>query len=153
MNSLKPSRELITCGFDWVDRAIAEIGVLEVSGRGDNPRILEYGKEVTRSYNHDSIPWCAYFICWCLELEGIPSTRSGRARSFLNYGKVLEHPVPGCIVIFWRSSIDSSKGHVALFDRIEGDYVYCLGGNQSDQVCIAKYKLSRVLGYRMPLEL
>ena len=152
MKSMEPSLELINCGFDWVDRAIMEIGQLEIRGRKHNPRILDYHAETSLRAKTDEIYWCASFICWCLELEGIPSTRSARARDYLRWGVPIEEPIPGCIVVFWRGSRNGSSGHVAIFDHTEGNKVVCLGGNQSDQVCLSKYELDQVLGYRMPLD-
>jgi len=135
------------------DMALKEVGIREVLGAKDNPRIVEYHKETSlkAKYHKDSVAWCSAFVCWCHERVGVPSTRSAAARSWLEIGRKIKKPKEGDVVVFWRSSPKSWKGHVAFFVREDGDYIICLGGNQSNKVGINKYKKSRVLGYRRVL--
>jgi hypothetical protein len=44
------------------------------------------------------------------------------------------------------------SGHVFLIDRVEGDWVYGLGGNQNDSVSIAKFRKDRLVACRWPDE-
>lgn len=48
----------------WLDLAEAEIGIKEVPGTGDNPRVLEYHSATSYGAPHDSVPWCSSFINW-----------------------------------------------------------------------------------------
>jgi hypothetical protein len=59
-------------------------------------------------------------------------------------------PEPGDIVVFWRGSPDSWTGHVGIFFgfSISGERVYCLGGNQGNQVSVSAYSFDQVLGFR-----
>jgi uncharacterized protein (TIGR02594 family) len=72
------------------------------------------------------------------------------ARSWLNIGQNNPFPQRGDIVVFWRESPASWKGHVGVFVGYSSDrnQVYCLGGNQANQVNISAYSADRVLGFR-----
>lgn len=133
-------------------KAAGEIGIKEVSGSGDNPRIVEYQKYSTVKNLFgwaDSVPWCATFACWVLEMVGMTSTNSARARSFEQWGvSVKDNPLPGDIVVFWRDSLASGNGHVTFFLKRSGNMLYCLGGNQSDSVNISAYSADRLRDIR-----
>lgn len=127
-----------------------ELGVKEVPGPGDNPRIIEYLKAVDFNDEtplHDSIPHCSAFVNWCLQQAGGKGTRSAMARSFLGWGIETKTPKEGDIVVFKRGG-SKSKGHVGMVVEVLPLYVKCLGANQSDMVCIQQYNKTLVLGYR-----
>jgi uncharacterized protein (TIGR02594 family) len=134
----------------WYNKAIHELDVAEIVGKKHNPRIIEYHQETTLKAKTDETSWCSSFVNWVFQSSGIKGTRSATARSWLNWGITLEEPKKGCVVIFWRGSVSGWKGHVAFYVRENDKYVYVLGGNQSNRVSIAKYKKSRILGYRWP---
>lgn len=131
--------------------AKTQIGVKELV-KGSNPQIEAYHKMATLKNDKgadDAVPWCSSFMCWAFESAGLKSTNSKAARSWLKYGKPTTTPVKGDLVIFWRGSKDSAKGHVALFDGFNkyGDIV-CLGGNQTDAVCFKPYLKEQLLEFR-----
>lgn len=100
------------------------------------------------------IPWCAIFVNAMLDEAGYVGTNSAMARSFLKWGKPLDVPRVGCIVVLWRGDYDDGTyGHVGNFVREDAKYVYVLGGNQGDQVSVERFAKSRVLGYRWPRSL
>lgn len=135
----------------WMARARREIGVKERPGAEHHPRILEYQEATKLLEGADEVPWCSAFVCWVMEQTGIRSTRSAAARSWLKWGKPLDNPLPGCVVVLSRKSADNPKsGHVGLYVRTDGHDVIVLGGNQGNQVCVRPYAESRVLGYRWP---
>lgn len=121
--------------------------VRESHGAFHNARIVLYHAMTGMRATDDETPWCASFACWCLEEAGIPSPRSARARDFLAWGRAIEDPVPGCIVVLDRGD---GRGHVGFYVGGDEHVVYLLGGNQSDRVCVAAYERRRVHGYRMP---
>ncbi|MCA6079119.1 TIGR02594 family protein [Fulvivirga sedimenti] len=141
--------------------ATAEIGVKEISGPKANPRILQYAKDLgVNNYTSDEAAWCSLFMNWVALKSNLERSNKLSARSWLNVGIPISNPEPGDIVIFWRESRDSWKGHVGIFTGFSTDNtrVYCLGGNQGNQVSITAKPISRVLGYRrlrnvQPLEL
>lgn len=132
--------------------AASQRGVKEIPGSGDNPQIVEYQKYSTVKNLFgwaDSVPWCATFVCWCLEKSGMTSTNSATARSYEHWGvSTKDNPLPGDIIIFWRESLSSGKGHVGFFLKKVGNSVYVLGGNQSDSVNVSMYTLDRMRDIR-----
>lgn len=126
------------------DTAYAEMGQTEIAGAKDNPRIVEYHQATSLKASDDETPWCASFVNWVLKQMGEKGTNSAAAKSFATWGKELAEPVRGCIAVFTRDG----GGHVAFVDHVAGDMIYCLGGNQSNKVCISAYAKSRLLGYR-----
>lgn len=131
----------------WLDIAKAELGVKEIPGKKHNERILEYHKATSLESTEDEVPWCSSFVSWCLEKAGVPSTRNAWARSYLAWGRKIETPVVGCIVVFSRGQ---ASGHVAFYLGESDSQIKVLGGNQSNQVSIEYYPKSRLLGYRLP---
>jgi uncharacterized protein (TIGR02594 family) len=126
--------------------ALDEIGITEVPGPGNNPKIAEYLKAVDLPGN-DAIPHCAAFVNWCLGQAGVPGTRSALARSFLNWGFRINKPQLGCVVVLSRGT-DQSKGHVGFYMDSNHGFIKLLGGNQGDRVGINEFGLWRILEYR-----
>lgn len=133
----------------WMAIARNELGQVEIAGPENNERIVEYGKYVDMEVVSDSLSWCATFVNYVLEKSGYKGTRSPVARSFSNWGRKIEGPVYGCIVVLSRGSV-SWQGHVGFFVGFKGQDLLILGGNQDDSVSIKKYKRNKVLAYRMP---
>jgi len=129
----------------------ARRGVSEVAGAKHNPRILEYHGTTTLQAMTDEIPWCSSFVNWTLLHTGILGTRLANARSWLQWGRAITVPLPGCVAILSRGA-DVHSGHVGFYTKRNKTHVYLLGGNQSDRVCEAPYRLDRVLGYRWPVD-
>lgn len=135
--------------------ALKYYGQKEVDGPESNPWILRIIKKMFPSANDDSkVSWCSVFMHAICEEAGIyipKDPRSGTARSWLEFGTPIEidKAEPGDVVIFWRESPSSWKGHVALWvnDRGNGT-VRVLGGNQDNAVNIRSYGKDRILGVR-----
>lgn len=126
------------------------IGTVEGPGPENNPVVMDMYASVGHDWvEHDSVAWCAAFVGHCLEGAGLRSTRKLTARSYLNWGvPVATHDAqPGDIAVIPRGS-SSWQGHVFFIDRIEGAWVWGLGGNQSDAVNIKRYPVSKLLGVR-----
>jgi uncharacterized protein (TIGR02594 family) len=134
----------------WLAVARVEIGVKERVGAADNPRIIEYHKTTRLRATSDSVPWCSSFVNWCLKQAGYLGTRSAAAASFRTWGVRCELK-PGAIVVFGKADPDAvGTGHVGFVDHFDDDWVWVLGGNQSNSVNIAKRPLSRVVAVRWP---
>jgi uncharacterized protein (TIGR02594 family) len=130
--------------------ALAEKGVKEFPGDGDNPRIVQYLQSTTLEapYNsNDETAWCSAFVNWCVERSGYEGTDSAWARSWLEWGKKTAQPKRGCIVVFERGL---KYGHVGFYVRKTQSNIYVLGGNQDDAVNEKGYPTSKLLGYRIP---
>jgi len=128
--------------------ALSQYGVKEVSGEGDNPTIVKYAKEAGFLWvDHDSTPWCSIFMNWVAKKAEYERTRLATARSWLDIGKKVKVPTTGDIVVLKRGN-STWQGHVGLWVNEDEDFVYVLGGNQSDSVNISPYNKKKVLGYR-----
>ena len=132
------------------DIARSYIGTTEGPGSADNPVIMDMYASVGHDWvEHDSVAWCAAFVGHCLERAGIRSTRKLTARSYLDWGVPVEtaDAQQGDIGVIPRGS-SSWQGHVFFIDRIEGQWVWGLGGNQDDAVNVKRYPVSKLLGVR-----
>ena len=73
------------------------------------------------------------------------------ARSFLDWGKEVEEPLAGDVIVFPRGTSEW-QGHVGFYvgQEIKNKVLYyrILGGNQNNSVNIELYPASRALGIR-----
>jgi uncharacterized protein (TIGR02594 family) len=94
--------------------------------------------------------WCADFMNFILGKTGHGTTGSRAARSFLKYGKQVDGPRVGAIVVFTRGSSGDS-GHVGIVRGTDGDgNPIVISGNHGNKVSESIYSKNRVLGYFMP---
>lgn len=131
--------------------AFNELGTEEFVGEEHNPEVLKYAKETKiPGVDTDEVAWCSTFVNWVAWKAGLEISGKANARSWLNIGTRVTIPEPGDIVVFWRESPQSWKGHVAFFLGISADKkrVYCIGGNQGNRVSVSAYRLDTVLAYQ-----
>lgn len=132
------------------DIARSYIGTTEGPGPADNPIIMEMYASIGHDWvEHDSVAWCAAFVGHCLERAGIKSTRKLTARSYLDWGIPIDvaDAQQGDIAVIPRGN-SNWQGHVFFIDRIEGQWVWGLGGNQDDAVNVKRFPVSKLLGVR-----
>ena len=134
----------------WLTEARKLMGVREIKGQKHHPEIVQMWKDIKRGgIKDDETPWCAAFVGAMLERVGVKSTRFESAKSYLDWGQLLALPVVGCIVIFTREG----GGHVGfVVGRDTKGNLLVLGGNQGDEVNIRSFPVSRVTGYRWPID-
>lgn len=131
--------------------ALKLFGTLEAPGAKDNPVILAWAAQLglSKTYSHDSIPWCGLFM-------GIVAKRAGKvipdsllwALSWADFGKeATGGAMLGDALTFKRNG----GGHVALYVGEDATAYHCLGGNQSDKVCITRIAKSRLYRARRPI--
>ena len=131
--------------------AFNELGTEEIPGEEHNPQILRYASETKiKGITSDEIPWCSTFVNGVAWNAGLQYSAKPHARSWLNVGTRVTTPEPGDIVVFWRESPESWKGHVGFFLGVSHDKkrVYCLGGNQGNRVSVSAYRINTVLAYQ-----
>jgi uncharacterized protein (TIGR02594 family) len=133
----------------WMAEAWRELGQSELPGPSHNPRIVAMFDELGFSDQVDETAWCAAFVGACLERAGIPSTRSLRARSYLDWGKPVDAPSAGAVVVLRRGN-DAALGHVGFLVGMTDSRVLVLGGNQSNAVTVSAFDRDLVLGFREP---
>jgi uncharacterized protein (TIGR02594 family) len=137
--------------MDILKMALLEYGVKEIAGANHNPTIVKYSKDIGfGGVIDDETAWCSIFVNWCAMKVGLERSKKLNARSWLTIGEKAKKPQPGDVVVFWRTSPESWKGHVALFINYSEDkkFIYCLGGNQQNQVKISAYDANRLLTFR-----
>ncbi|WP_102958656.1 TIGR02594 family protein [Mangrovicella endophytica] len=136
----------------WYEEARRFLGLKEVSGGGDNRTIMDWARDLDIAYSGDDVPWCGLFVAHCigstLPEEELPANPLG-ARSWRKFGRPCE-PTKGCILVFWRESLTSYKGHVGFYAGQDDAAYYVLGGNQSDSVSITRISRTRLLDARWP---
>lgn len=135
----------------YYEIALLENGISEVVGKKHNPRVLEYHKSTTLEAKDDETSWCSSFVNWCLDQAGLKGTNSAAARSWLTFGEdVTKTPQIGDIVVFWRESKNSWKGHVGFYAGETLTHIEVFGGNQDNKVCFKKYPKLQLLSIRRP---
>lgn len=146
---------MIAANLTLIEIALADYGMVEVKGTNSNPQLLAMIRKYLPNATDDSeVSWCGVFMSHVVgQLPGgnalAPAGRLA-ARNWLNAGQPVQPDEAklGDIVVFYRGSIDGWQGHVGLLIKKDATKVWCLGGNQSDQVSILTYPLVRVLGFR-----
>lgn len=157
--ALPAARSALPARYAWLNKepgpkmlkeALALYGTVEAPGAKDNPVIIAWAKEVGlgKSYSHDSIPWCGLFMAVVAKRAGKPVVDSPLwALSWADFGKPVHQPMLGDVLTFKRNG----GGHVALYVGEDATAFHCLGGNQSDSVCITRIAKSRLYRSRRPL--
>lgn len=134
----------------WMDIAWTQQGIAETVGDGATPEIVAMFRDAGHpEVTSDETAWCAAFVGACLERCGKGSTRSLRARSYLDFGTPIDEPRVGAIVVFPRGT-DPQSGHVGFVAGSTETTIAVLGGNQGGKVSVAHFQRSSVLGYRWP---
>lgn len=133
--------------------AFALHGTLETPGEADNPTILAWAKEVSKtlaaSYTDDSVPWCGLFTAVVVKRAG-KDIISGPlwARNWINFGVVAPRAGLGDVLVFERAG---GGGHVGFYVAEDESAYHVIGGNQSDQVSVARVAKSRCIAVRRPI--
>lgn len=135
--------------MNQIIEALKEYGTHDILGPQSNSKVLKYFKDIGHAWvTDDDTAWCSAFANYIMQKCGLSHTGKLNARSWLDIGIPVQTPQIGDIVIFWRENPKSALGHVAFFVADAGTYIWVLGGNQNDQVCIEQYPKARLLGYR-----
>ena len=136
----------------WIAEAKNLLGLKEIAGDKSNPEILQWAKDLDLHYANDDIPWCGLFVAHCIGAslpdEVLPRNPLG-ARQWERFGVAAQARL-GAIMVFWRESKMSGKGHVGFYVG-EEDGAFCiLGGNQSNKVSYAWVAKDRFVSARWP---
>jgi uncharacterized protein (TIGR02594 family) len=140
---------------NWLTIAVENVGLKEVSGRDDNPTIMQFYKDCGHpEIEHDETAWCAAFVGACLKRAGKPVSKPVElnlmARSYLKYGTPTK-PRPGAVFVMARGKPPS--GHVGFVVDVHDDgTMRTLEGNVSNQVKYARRPISDAIGFRWPPE-
>ena len=130
-----------------INIALSQYGISEVPGVENNPEIMKYFSYIGHEWvQGEETAWCSAFINWCAKKKGFIYSRKLNARSWLKAGLEVGFK-DADLVVLWRESPDSWKGHVGIPVREDGRYIWILGGNQSNMVRISAYPKGRLLAY------
>lgn len=136
---------------DAFDIAQRFVGVREIKGATHNPQILAMLRLDAKWPEGDEVPWCSAFVNYVAWLLRLPRSKSLMARSWLNVGRHVEtsHARQGMdVVVLWRGTPDGDAGHVGFYAGQTDTHINLLGGNQKDQVSIAPFPKTQLLGIR-----
>lgn len=126
------------------------LGTIETPGKGNNPAIIGWAKEVglERVYTADSIPWCGLFMAVVAHRadKTIPAQPLW-ALNWAKFGVEAGQPCLGDVLTFTREG----GGHVALYLGEDDRCYHVLGGNQSDAVTITRIEKKRLYRARRPV--
>ena len=134
----------------WMSVAYGELGVKGFPEGSSNARITEYHHGTNIQGYDDKAAWCSSFVNWVFAQVDIKGTASALARSWLDWGYLIDTPKRGCIVILEREDPNGWQGHVGFYLRTENDRIFLLGGNQLNEVREHDYDSATVLGFRWP---
>lgn len=140
------------------DLAQRFVGVKEVPGKTDNAMVVGMLRLDEAWPASDEVPWCSAFVNFVAWLLRLPRSKALSARSWLRVGvpvSLSEAQVGFDVVVLKRGSgkqpgpeVVDAPGHVGFYAGVEGPDVILLGGNQGDEVSLARYPMGRVLGVR-----
>lgn len=142
------SEKLQISAYDLAERFT---GIKEIPGKGKSHQIMSMLRLDNNWPEDDEVPWCSAFVNYIAWLLRLPRSKSLMARSWLGVGEPinLQRARKGPdVVVLWRGSKSGSSGHVGFYAGYDEEYVYMLGGNQSDTVNVAKFPVDRILGVR-----
>lgn len=145
----------------YLTEAYRDLGVKEyitvARKKRPNPTVVAFSsKALGYEVNTITTPWCAIWIGAKLEDAGYTCTKSAMARSYLKWGKVVDHGddskwKPGDIGVTWRGSHnDGVTGHVFFILAWNDDWLWALGGNQGDSVSVQQISRRKLIGVRRP---
>jgi hypothetical protein len=136
-------------------------GSREIGGNNKGPWVKKYLKPTGLSEGNS---WCAAFISWCFlqaaggDKDAMPFKYTAGARNVFNqfkqkgwtYDGRNDDPQPGDIVSWWRVSMPSGLGHIALVHHFEDGFLYTIEGNKAANVAgfsYVKTSMDKLLGY------
>lgn len=140
------------CFADILSIAQAEIGHGEATGNNCGPDIRRYLK------GQEDLSWCAGFVSWVLEqAEFKELDYSLSAKAIFNQAKaknmLTANPQPGDLVVFWRESPHSWKGHIGIVSDLTSTQIVAIEGNRGEfpaivkEVTYPKSHIPKLLGF------
>jgi uncharacterized protein (TIGR02594 family) len=127
--------------------------VREIVGKQHNPGVVNYWKQgkVPLTVTDDETPWCAAFVCAALELSGIRSPRTPRARGFASGATLTPCDARLGAIVVLSSDRGPASGHVGFLTGIGNGTLVLLGGNQGNRVCEAPISASKLVAMMWPV--
>lgn len=113
--------------------ARGEIGVRELTGRNDGPRVAQYLAYCDLPEGH---AWCAAFVSWCFGQTGFEQPRNPWSPSLFPVARrVSAGGLKPAMVFGLYSPAAGRINHAGLVERVEhGQYIVTIEGNSNNQV-------------------
>ena len=138
----------------WMHIAHNYMGVVGETNLRVTPTVMKFFEEASKEAvpGDRHTPWCAAFVGAVLYEAHLPNTGTLWALDYAMYGQGLAGPMVGAIGVKSRSGMSDGHhlGHVFFVASFDAKYVYALGGNQGDKVCIERFPRSIKIQYRWP---
>jgi uncharacterized protein (TIGR02594 family) len=140
----------------WTRRARRYLGVKETPGPRSTAEINRFHSFTragpVKEGDSDAVHWCSSFQCCVFEEEGIRSPRSKSAIDWLKWGRELDAPQIGCIMVIKRRDPANPRArHVTQYVGVDGQGRFLgLGGNQGNAVSIHPYDRNDIESFRWP---
>ena len=119
----QPSRFTIT------EIANNELGVRELTGRNDGPRVEEYLSVVKLKKGE---PWCAAFVSWVYQKAGFPKPRTGWSPALFPACRLARSALPGDLIGIYFPEL-KRIAHVGIVMQQKGKWIYTTEGNTTVQ--------------------
>ncbi len=132
----------------WMALARKELGVYEIPGPKDHPRIVWYHGATAAGEAPDEVAWCSSFLCRMFQEAGIAHPRSKSSHAWKTWGVPIQIAAVGAVAVF---DYGNGKGHVTLVaGKTAAGLIVGLGGNQGQRVKMSAYGPQHLVGYRWP---
>jgi len=118
-------RNLLDTRSKLVLRAEKQIGIREATGHNDGIAVAEYLRSV--GLNRPE-PWCAAFVCWVYQKEGLNKPRSGWSPDLFPASRLARSALPGDVIGIYFPNL-KRIAHVGIVERIDGDFITTIEGN------------------------
>jgi hypothetical protein len=125
---LKHSRQFPS-RFTITEIANNELGIRELTGHNDGPRVEAYLSVVKLGKGQ---PWCAAFVSWVYQQAGFPKPRSGWSPDLFPKARLARSALPGDVIGIYFPAL-KRIAHVGIAVTQKGDYIYSTEGNTSLQ--------------------
>jgi hypothetical protein len=111
--------------YSLVRAAMKEIGVRELTGNNDGPRVEEYLSCVRLKKGQ---PWCAAYVSYIFANAGFARPRSGWSPDLVPKSRLSATALPGNLLgIYFKK--EGRIAHVGIIIREDGDYLISAEGN------------------------
>ncbi|QDW28127.1 peptidoglycan-binding protein [Pedobacter sp. KBS0701] len=102
-----------------------EVGVRELSGHNDGPRVATYLRYVNVK---EGSAWCAAFVSWVFGQAGYPAPRTPWSPALFPLSKRTKQVSPAVVFGIYFSHL-KRIAHCGLVERKEGDWLITIEGN------------------------
>jgi uncharacterized protein (TIGR02594 family) len=142
--------------LQWMQYAIAELGVAEIPGPDSNIRIMDYARFVELQWPDftEEADWSGLFVNYVLKKGGFDQFPGSPLlnQSWASWGVAvpLDQPKFGALAVLSPTGGTALTGHVGFVVGFNDKTLTVLGGNQRDSVSVLLFARSRVVALRLP---